>query len=60
MVAVRMPGRVADVVVAVARFIVEIRTQKSGSQAFDALVVEQGAQIGVLVDKGQQGRAPRW
>ena len=55
-VAVRVPNRVADVEIAVARHVVEIFPQQAGSDAFDALVIEECAQVGMQVDKGQQSR----
>ena len=56
LVAIRMPNGVTDKVVAIARHIVEIFTQEPGPNGFDALVVEQRAQIGLFVEKGQERR----
>ena len=56
-VAVRVPAGVADLEVAVAAGLVEIVAQNAGGNVVDARIVEQTAEVFVLIGKGHDARA---
>ena len=51
-----MPHRITDEIVAVAGHIVEVLADQARADIFDALIVEKGAQVPMVVDKGQESR----